>query len=172
MPVVGEFHTKYWAGSDTTAPAGRPVGQPGYPMWQSGGNSIVLGSLFGGLAPWWERFWDRVCWWWRVQPRVMALRPDERAVLVRVLDGLDHPAYPVAGLAVRKTATTLGFNRAEAWIDLGRALKRSPGEAENTYRHLEACRLMRANLLSSTVTNPQGHLIVELAYQGFAAKGR
>jgi hypothetical protein len=173
VPVVGEFHTQYWAVTDTAvAPKPGGAGRPGYPMWQSGPNIVVLGVAFGGLAPFFERFWDRLQWGWRTVGRVLRLGATQRPALLRVLDALEHPAYPPARLAVRKTATTIGFNRPEAWLDLGRAMKRDAGEAQNTYRHMESCRLLRANLLNSTVTNPQCHLIVELAYQEFAAKGR
>lgn len=170
MPLIGEFHTKYWENSDTsttpiiTAPRVRQ-----YPAWHG---SVTIGSLFGGTAPFFERLWDRLKWWWRVQPRVMALNIEDRLVLVKTLDALDHPAYPLARMAVRKTATTLGFNRPEAWTQLSRELKASAGQSENAYRHLEACRLTRANLLSSTLTNPECNLLVELAYHGFAVKGK
>lgn len=170
MPLVGEFHTKYWENSDTaTTPVvvNRFVGF--YPAWQGG---VVLGSLFGGTVPFFERCWDRLSWWWKAQPRVMRLDPEARLVLLKTLDAIEHPAYPIARSAVRKTATTLGFNRPEAWKELSRELKGSAGHAENAFRHLEACRLVRANLLNSTVTNPECHLIVELAYQGFGARGK
>lgn len=142
----------------------------GYPRWQA--SVITLGTLWGGLVPFVERAWDRWCWWWRTQPRVLRLGREERLVLLRVLDGLEDPAFPLAQRTVRKTATTLHFNRSEAWKDLSRAIKSSPGDAENTYRHLESCRLLHLNLVGSTLTNPETHLIVELAYQGFAAVGR
>lgn len=172
MPVIGEFHTAYWANSDTSVPPPRPAGQPGYPMWQSGPNTIVLGVGFGGLTPFFERAWDRLAWAWQTALRVIRLGPAARPALVRVLEALEHPAYPLAGKTVRKTATTIGFNRAEAWLELGRALKRSPGDAENTFRHLESCRLLHLNLVGSTLSNPQCHLIVELAYQDFSARGK
>jgi hypothetical protein len=95
-----------------------------------------------------------------------------RAVVLTALDALEHPAFPLAQSAVKKTATTLGFNRPEAWKELSRELKGSAGHAENAFRHLEACRLVRANLMDSTVTNPEMHLIVELAYHAFTVKPR
>lgn len=84
---------------------------------------------------------------------------------------LHHPAYPFAQDAVRKTATTLGFNRPEAWQGLSRHMKSSPGRAENVFRHLEACRLTRETC-GSTLTNPECNLLVELAYHDFALRGK
>ncbi len=141
-------------------------------MWQSGPIHVVLGSMFGGLAPYFERAWDYTKWAWKTVWRVIRVHPAGRDALLRVLDAVEHPAYQTACVAVRKTATTIGFNRSTAWIELGRAMKRSPGDAENTYRHLESVRLLRGNLLNSTLTNPQAHLMTELAYQDFAVKGR
>lgn len=181
MPLIGEFHTKYWENSDTsTTPIVIAPRVRQYPAWQS---AVTIGSLFGGIAPfvehygaivraWASRVWDRVSWWWRVQPRVMALKDEDRLVLVKALDAFDHPAYPLARSSVRKTAVKLGFNRPIAWKDLAGELKTSAGLAENTYRHLEACRLTRANLINSTLTNPECNLLVELAYVGFTVKGK
>lgn len=169
MPVVGEFHTHYWENSSTAVTPVVLSTVKQYPAWQS---SFVVGSIFGGLVPWFERAWNWLRWLGRSHPRIMRLDPEARLVLLTTLTALEHPAMPLARASVRKTAVTLGFNRPEAWRDLSHTLKRSPGDAENTFRHLESCRLVRANLLNSTVTNPECHLIVELAYQGFAARGR
>lgn len=170
MPVVGEFHTHYWENSSTAVtPVITASSVKQYPAWQS---SFVVGSLFGGILPFYERARDWLTWLWRSHPRIMRLDPEARLVLLKTLTALEHPAMPLARSSVRKTAVTLGFNRPEAWRDLSHALKRSAGDAENTFRHLESCRLVRANLLNSTVTNPECHFIVELAYQGFAARGR
>lgn len=172
MPVVGEFHQTYWSTSDTKAVVPPGPGVPGYPMWQSGPTTIVLGSAFGGLVP----FFERIAEWcrrvWRFTFRVSRLTPTQCLALERVLQSFEHPGYPIARHTVRKTATTLGFNRSEAWLELGRALKRSPGESENTFRHLESVRLLRFNLVGSTLSNPQANLMVELAYQEFAAMGK
>lgn len=81
-----------------------------------------------------------------------------------------HPAFPFALEAVKQTATTLGFNRPEAWQGLSRHMKASPGRAENTFRHMHACQLTRETA-GSTLTNPDCNLLVELAYHAFARKG-
>jgi hypothetical protein len=143
-------------------------------MWQSGPNSIVIGAIFGGLTPWCERIWAALVWWLRWGRRLYRLDDEQRLVVQRVVCALDTPHYRVAQTAVRGTATTIGFNRPEAWLHLGRHIKGHPGHAENTYRHLEAFRRVKASIpeIGSTLTNPALHLTVELAYQGFAAKGR
>ena len=128
---------------------------------------------FGLLAAWLSMWWDRLRWWQRLAPSVHALPDYEKGVLLQVLRLLSHPAYPLAKSSVKKTALTLGFNRPESWLDLGRHLKQSQGLAENTYRHLEACRLLKANLLESTLSNPETNLMVELAYHRYAGtKGK
>ncbi len=91
-------------------------------------------------------------------------------VLAHVQALRDHPAYPVALDAVAQTATTLGFNRPEAWQGLSRQMKSSPGRAENTFRHMRACEIVRAQS-PSTLTNPDCNLLVELAYYEWAKKG-
>lgn len=167
MPLQGWAHTFYWENSDTAViGVKRMIGH--YPAWQTA--AVTLGIGLGGMLPIWERFWDRVRWCWRAQPRCARLDAEQRRVLLKTLDALEHPAYRIARSSVRKTATTLGFNRPEAWKELSRELKGSACHAENAFRHLEACRLVRANLIDSTVTNPECHLIVELAYQGFSAR--
>ena len=160
-------HTFYWEVSSTAgAPPKANARFGGYPAWQSG---VVMGSgwgaLFGLITDW------LICLWVVFQG-YRKLDPESRVVVQKTLTVMTHPAYPVARLAVRKTATTLGFNRPEAWKELSRELKSDPKHAENAFRHLEACRLVRANLLNSTVTNPELHLITELAYHGFGANPR
>lgn len=173
MPTVGPFHNLYWndqpASTVVITPPGS--GKAGYPGWQS---AVIAPSLFGAIGAVIDLWMERLRWALRLLRRVKGLDREQRLILERVLGSLESPAYPVARLAVRQTATTLGFNRPEAWKPLGTALKASPGRAENTFRHLNACTLLRDTLRAkgSTVTNPEMHLSVELAYQGFAAKGR
>ena len=97
---------------------------------------------------------------------------EQRAALARTMDALDHAAFPVAKQAVRATAVTLGFNRPEAWVNLSRRIRASQPEAENMYRHMHACVLVRDTALPSTLSNPELNLVTELAYQGFAARVR
>lgn len=170
MPLQGEFHRTYWENSDTHVAPTLAASGGGYPLWQSH-HVTVMGSLFGGLQDWAERVWDGLTWAWRLFGHTRLYDQERRAVVLRAMTLVTHPAYPLARVAVRKTATTLGFNRPEAWKELSRELKGSAGQAENAFRHLEACRLVRANLLTSTVTNPELHAIVELAYQGFSRPG-
>jgi hypothetical protein len=162
------FHVNYWENTSTAvAPVVTSYFRPGYPAWQGG---VIMGSALGGLQAKWEALRDWVRWGWTVFQRTRALDPQRRAVVLRAVDALEHAAFPLAQAAVAKTATTMGFGRPEAWTQLSRELKGSAGNAENAFRHLEACRLVRANLLLSTVTNPDLNLITELAYHGFAWK--
>lgn len=165
-PTVGSFHPFYWNGVSQGPPAGAGL-VGGYPLWQT--SAVTLGCGFGGMSPWWERLMDRLRWSWIICRRTLRFDREQRAIVLATLDSLEHPAFPLARQAVRQTATTLGFTRPEAWKELSRELKGSAGHAENAFRHLEACRLVRANLLGEPISNPRCHLVVELAYQGFAA---
>jgi hypothetical protein len=177
LPTIGSFHTFYWENTGGEAPPGGTTNTWGYPHWQRGG--VVLGSMFGGLTPWMERLEARIARWWdqsrwigKTIYRVAKLHGEHRDVFLRVLDALNDRDYLLAQQAVRKTATTLGFNRPGAWKDLGDALKKSPGNAENTFRHLNAVHLLKANAIDRELTNPESHLLIELAYQAFAARGK
>lgn len=163
MPTLWAHQTYFNNSSTVVAPTLAPS-QGGYPLWQASG--IAVGSLFGGLQPYWERFvlWLRAMW-----PRKAPAVSDP--VLGRAAVLLSHPAYPFAQAAVRRTATTLGFNRPEAWQGLSRQMKSSPGHAENIYRHMQACQWTRETA-GSTLTNPDCNLLVELAYHEFALKGK
>jgi hypothetical protein len=169
-PLVGEHHQRYWNLSDTNV-APVHIGRGGYPLWQA---SVIAPSLFGMLGAWIDTQMDRIKWFYRLFRRIEKLDTERRAVLLQTLDTIEAPTYTLAQVAVRETARTMGFNRPEAWTQLSRALKDSPGRAENTFRHLEACRRLRqASAASgSTLTNPVQHLTTELAYAGFAWKGR
>lgn len=170
MPVQSWGHSHYWAG-----PTSSQVGPPnvpiyitsGYPSWQGG---VVLASGFGGvgarLAVWWVQ-WR---WLWRFGRRVQALAAPDRVVVERVIGAMETPVWPLAQASVARTAHTLGFNRPEAWIALHRMLKHDHVENENRFRHLEACRLLRGNLVTSTLSNPECHLMVELAYHRYTVR--
>lgn len=163
MPTIGLFHATFqWNFSDTNA-APVHLGAGGYPLWQA---SVIAPSLFGIVGAWIDEHWALLKWHWRIAKRLHRLSRESGRVLVRVLDLLESPAYPQAQAAVRGTATTLGFNRPEAWKELGRQMKSDAGRAENMFRHLEAMRRVRETA-NSTLTNPQQNLLTELAYHGF-----
>lgn len=173
MPTVGEFHRNYWGRRDSTGT--RPVvthgSGGGYPAWQA---SVIAPSLLGILGAKLDYWRELVRWWLALYRRIHRLDAERRAVLLLTLDRLEHPAYRYAQQAVRETATTLGFNRPEAWKPLSHAMKASPGHAENTFRHMRSYTVLKDALKAdgSTMTNPQLHLTTELAYQGFAWKGK
>lgn len=162
MPSPGLFHTFFFNFSDSNA-APVHVSGGGYPGWMAG---VITPSLFGILGAWIDARWALVKYHWRLIRRVHHLSAESKYVVSKVLDVLEHPNYPTAQKAVRVTATTLGFSRPEAWKGLNRQMKDSPGRAENTFRHLNACELLRTTA-SSTLANWDQNLFVELAYHGF-----
>jgi hypothetical protein len=166
MPLVGEFHQKYWNLSDTNLPPVH-IGKGGYPVWQA---SVITPSLLGMIGAWIDSKIALYRWWKPLLRRIAALDREQRAVWLLTLDALEQPAYRAAQTAVRQTATTLGFNRPEAWTELSREVKSSPAKAENNYRHLLAVRKVDTMLREqgSTLTNPELNLTTELAYHGFA----
>lgn len=169
MPVQSWAHSAYWADTSTAiTPVVPTSGQPGYPLWQGG--VVVLPSLFGGVAAWAGIWRDRLRILWRLTSTMMGFSPEQQAIVWRCLEAVGSPQFPIARQAVKKTATTLGLNRPEAWNYLKAELKRDAGNAENTFRHLHTVNLLRSNLVGSTLSNPQAHLLVELAYQGFSMK--
>jgi hypothetical protein len=168
MPVQGWGHSQYWTTTDTSVIPVLPTsGAPGYPLWQGG---VIVSSFFGALAGLGAMWLDRLRIMWRLSKRVLGMSPEQRAVVMLCVETVDGQPYQVARLAVRRTSTTLGFNRPESWADLKAELKRDAGNCENTFRHLHTVNTLRQNLLGSTLSNPQAHLVVELAYQGFALK--
>ena len=189
MPTLWA-HEFYWNVSDTTVPP-VSVGQGGYPAWQASvtAASVVFWPPLEIIRPW----WSRLRWRWRAWRvlgrcrsteararmdrwlhRLLSEDKEQQAVFDRVASAMDSPEWAVTRLVVRQTATTLGFDRSEAWIPYARTIKADPGSAENTYRHLKSVFEVRDQLraVGSTLTNPALHLIVELGYQGFAAMGR
>jgi hypothetical protein len=171
MPTLWA-HQNYFNNS-STAVAPVVLGKGGYPAWQHGPHRhFYIGSMLGALQTWWDKLdWRSIVWalpWiGMVLVAVWQFRGPQRRAVMRVLKGVTHPAFPVAYEAVQQTAKTLGFNRPEAWAPLSKALKADPGQGENTFRHLQACHLTKARLENSTVTNPELHMIVELAYQAW-----
>lgn len=169
MPVQSWGHSQYWATLSTVVPPPPTpiISRGGYPGWQAS----VAGSLFGALHAHLVACWAEVRWYLRLFRRVRALDAERLAALAAAFHALESPAFPSALTAVQQTATTLGFNRPEAWKPYSHAIKASPKRAENVFRHIRACEETRA-ALSSTLSNPECNLLVELAYHAFARKGR
>ena len=198
MPTLWA-HTNYFATSDTRAPTPLAASEGGYPRWQASviATGSLFGGLqaWWEHLVWWIGLWGRradieralhpptpgVVYQYVDRPVIVEAPPrviTERVEVDKPLTGalasaqglMAHPAYPAAVEAVKKTATTIGFNRPEAWQGLSKQMKSSPGRAENTFRHLYACQLTRETA-GSTLSNPDCNLLVELAYHEFA-KGR
>ena len=161
-------HTFYWEFSDSNAAPVIQAGDGGYPHWQA---AVIAPSLFGVLGAWLDTHLARIKWLYRLVRRITRLDRERRLVLVQTLTMLEDPAYQTARTCVRETATTLGFNRPDAWKDLSREMKADMGRAENCFRHLRAMHRLRV-LHSSTLSNAQQNLVTELAYQGFALLGK
>lgn len=168
MPVVGSFHTHFWEVSSTVVNVAAPAG--GYPTWQAAPLSFVVGSVFGGILPFWERLTTRVGWSLRMLRIVLRWPEPKRQALTRAIAVLDSPLYVHASRAVKMTAVLPGFNEPKAWQEVSHKLKASRGWAENTWRALEAQqaydRMIRAE--GSTATNSERVLMIEMAYQSFA----
>lgn len=177
MPAIGAFHAFYWRAKANPPPTPPGPSKGGYPGWQAS----VVGLGLGVFQPWYERFvrWLRL---WRQRARVTreevallerltCLTDNEHLVLGRVLRALESPAYYAATEAVRETARTIGFANPQAWKPYSHMLKANAGRAENVFRHVKACERTRS-LVSVDLTNPEVNLVVELAYTGYAVKGR
>jgi len=159
MPTLWA-HQNYFNNSSTVVPQALADSGGGYPRWQA---SVIAVGVFPGQL---QVLWERLIAWlrsWRRRQAPLVLVPPQSTLIQRIEALRTHPAYPHALQAVQQTATTLGFNRPEAWQGLSRVMKASPGVAENTYRHMRACELTRA-ASPSTLTNPDCNLLVELAY--------
>lgn len=129
-----------------------------------------MGSGFGAVGGYCALWWDRLKVLLKVARRLWFLSPLQRKVVWRVVDVVDDPSFFIAIKAVRMTATTLGFNRQESWGPLKAELKSDPGNAENTFRHLQTVHTLRLNCVNSTFTNPHAHLLAELAYHAYTMK--
>ena len=168
MPLKA-FQRNYWLHSDTVVQPVR-VSQGGYPGWQIS----VIASLWGAVGDYLTATWGAWSWVWALVRRIRGLDRDRQLVILRTLDLVEHRTYPLALSAVRQTATTRGFHDPQAWKPLSHALKGDRGQAENTFRHLNAVNLLQnaARSAGSTLTNPELHCLSELAYQSFAIRGR
>mgnify|MGYP001617550811 CR=1 FL=1 len=186
MPLVGEFHGKFWRARPTAPPPSGVSGEWMYPRVQA---ALILSSAIWWL-PWTvlTPLWVLLCWYgsvlrqlWRWQcwarAHRLALAPahfgtldaEQLLILSRVLSALHSPAWTNTQQLVRATATTLNFNEPAAWVDYNRAIKANAGQAQNVFRHLKVVHALRA---TTSLSNPEAHLLAELAYQGFAAIGR
>lgn len=182
MPVISWAHSTYWRARANTPPPPGLSGRSGYPAWQA---VIITASLFGALQDYWERLlyafgWFLKAWRGQAEPStehawLMAewdrCAMDQRCALRHVFWAVHLPEWPVAQDAVLETSHTLGFNRHEAWIKLGHALKENAGWAENAWRRLNALKLMDART-HPTVSHPDRNLLIELAYHEYGASGR
>ena len=178
MPVIGEFHSKFWrARANAPAAAGTHTTWM-YPAWQS---SVIVGSfaVWAAVRP----VWDQVRWLWRVavslwwcrQPACQAeleawIAQQQRGgdrLLTRVQAVRAHEAWPAAQAAVRDCAMTPKFHSADQWVAYSRAIKANTGQAQNVFRHLKVVQTLQAAY--PTLSNPDAHLLAELAYQDMVA---
>lgn len=136
-------------------------------MWQAG---VIVASGFGALQAW----WDRVVRQWQWGARMLALDHEQQAVIERVIATMQGPWWDPAKQKVRICATTPKFHQAAQWVDYGRALKANAGQAQNVFRHIKVVHELHADAAQSqqALTNPEAHLVTELAYQGMASIGR
>lgn len=188
MPLQWAHSLLWKARANTPAPVVATTG--GYPRWQS---SVIAGSLLGGLmALRWDRlrrWWTRVTWVCSVARRAWrwsrtdqlewesllvtweGLTSDRRLAMRCAMGVVQHPAWTAAQTAVHETAHTDGFNRHQAWAEVGHALKAYGWWADNLWRHLRSAHVVH-HQVNGSLTNPERSLLVELAYHEFAASGR
>lgn len=186
MPVVGEFHAKFWkARANAPAPPATAATAWMYPGVQS---VVTMPFLFGALQP----LWDQLVWYVRLAERLWhwrapanqvrletwiahleAFDTEEYAIVERVVEAMRHPRWSDARHAVRAVATSPKFHHPEQWVAYGRALKANKGQAQNVFRHVKAVSELHGLADGpAALSNPEAHLLIELAYQGFAALGR
>ena len=201
MPVIGEFHRKYWRFGGAPPPPPSTGAAWMYPGWQS-----TVTMMMVAFGPPWSLFrplWDALRWWvvllrrvarldqahrgallealarleadptltaQRTVSAVLACTPAQRAVLDSVMAVLTGPLWAPATAAVAACATTPKFHQAEQWVEWSRAIKANKGQAQNVFRHLKAVQAVRGlSDADGPVSNPDAHLVVELAYQALAA---
>lgn len=197
MPVIGEFHDKFWRAKANTPPPPGTNQVKGYPAWQS---TIVAMSVFSPpldraiwlmKAAWYllGSAWARACWMYWIAKAVWRWRSwahqipgttwtatldgldlEQLAVLERVLSVLQGPQWTAARSKVRGCAQTMGFNQPDAWVEYSRLLKSNFGQAQNVMRHVKVVHELK--MAYPEMSNPDAHLLAELGYQGFAAQGR
>lgn len=176
MPTIGPFHRFYWKARANTPPPAGTWAPWGYPRWQTAPRSGVMLSLaiWGVSLDTIRPVLTQIRWVWRLVRVVWWIRDAERqAVLWRVIEQLASERWPHAQSAVRACAHTPKFHHADQWVEYGRALKANPGQAQNVFRHVKVVHALRGlQDDGGPISNPDAHLLAELAYQGYAAMGR
>jgi len=187
MPVLSIGHSKFWKQRSNPVQAAGPVqGVGNYPAWQS--SVIVCASLLGGLQLLWERVayacrWCLLAWRWSKEPRRVeallgvsgeawaTLSADQRRAMTQALRIVRSPLFPAAQAMVFNTSRAERFHEHQAWNAVSTSLAAAgQGHAENIWRHLHAVEAFR--VLHPEMSNPDRHLLIELAYHEFAASGR
>lgn len=167
MPVIGEFHDKYWrARAGAPAPPTYTGDASQYPAWQT---SVTMHcSLVGGLIEAVTVLWARLQWLWRVARRLRlnSLTSEQLAVLDQAIALMQGPPWATAQGLVQQVATSPGFHRPEQWVEYSRAIKANPGQAQNVFRHVKVVHALTAS--HPELTNPEVHLLAEMGYHAFA----
>ncbi len=180
MPIGAWAHRQYWVTRSTVVPPPSSGGaEAGYTRWQS-----VPISMNTGLAGLWDPLVEVAAWVWAVCAGLLGAlgmaaslggaKLKHKHALRRSVDVMNDPRYTIAVDCVAQTATTLGFRRPQAWSKLSHALKEKPHWAENSWRHLHACKLLdeAVRAQGSTLSNPEMNLMVELAYAEYQQRNR
>lgn len=176
MPTVGSFHRKFWRSRNNPL---LPPGAPNpwqYPLWQAVSRSaamslVIFGPPLDVLRPLLAQAWLRLrrAWWaWYVG--LEQLTPDDTLVIPRVLALVQSRYWDEACDRVRACATSPKFHQPEAWVEYSRAIKKDIGQAQNVFRHVRVVHELKA--AHPELTNPEAHLVTELAYLAVAAQGR
>ena len=102
--------------------------------------------------------------------RAFGVTGERKAVMQRVFAAMAMPEWEQARVGVRLCATSPKFHQPEQWLAYSRALKANAGQAQNVFRHVKVVHELRA--AHPELSNPDAHLLTELAYQGLASVGR
>lgn len=170
MPTIGTFHRQYWRQrANTPPPPGTGIRSPRSltPVLSAQGvHSVVFGPPLDLIRAWWIRL--RNIWVWG--SRYADLPDDHRAVLERVVAVMALAQWDEARQAVQACATSPSFHDPSQWVDYSRAVKGNIGQAQNVFRHLRV--VQELTTAHPGLTNPDAHLLAELAYQAHAQLGR
>ena len=92
MPVVGEFHGKYWGRRSANVPIAPAPYPMNYPYWQAGATCQM--AVFGvALPPTLTRFMAAARWYraqWRLCERIRALNDEQFAVFDGALTHIEQ----------------------------------------------------------------------------------